>query len=152
MTLDDRRQALFSHYRQIRAELTAAFEGLSEAQMVEPSIDGWSVKDNLAHIALWDDFRADEIRRISAGFESVWRMPAENDEALNDIAAIPRRALSLRQVLWEFECSRQRVLDVIAAASERGLDDGLYGNAPLRTGHDLEHAEYIRAWRQKRGI
>jgi hypothetical protein len=38
-----------------RDALLAAIHGLSDAQMTEPSLDGWSVKDHLAHLALWDD-------------------------------------------------------------------------------------------------
>jgi hypothetical protein len=37
--------------RQVRV-LLAAITGLSGEEMTEPSLDGWSVKDHLAHLAL----------------------------------------------------------------------------------------------------
>ena len=43
------RDALLRHYRESRAALLAAIDGLTDAQMTDPSIDGWSVKDHLAH-------------------------------------------------------------------------------------------------------
>ena len=43
------REALLAHYRRMRADLLAAIDGLTEAQMTEQSLDGWSVKDHLAH-------------------------------------------------------------------------------------------------------
>ncbi len=37
----------------MRAELLAALDGLSDERMTEATLDGWSVKDNLAHRAFW---------------------------------------------------------------------------------------------------
>ncbi len=36
------------------AELLDTIDGLSEAQLIEPGPDGWSMKDHLAHIMAWD--------------------------------------------------------------------------------------------------
>jgi uncharacterized damage-inducible protein DinB len=146
------RDALLEHYRQTREALLAAIAGLSDALMTEPSLDGWSVKDHLAHLALWDDVRASEVLRISAGHDSAWRMAGEQDEAYNALAYALRRDLSLEQVRWELAASRQRLLDAIASATERGLDPSLYGEAGLRSGHEAEHAGWITRWRTERGI
>ena len=67
------RDALLQHYRQMRDDLLAAIDGLSDGLLTEPSLDGWSVKDHLAHLALWDDLRAAEVLRISAGWIKRWR-------------------------------------------------------------------------------
>ena len=64
------RDDLLRHYRSTREELLAALDGISDELMIERSLDGWSVKDHLAHMALWDDVRASEVLRISAGFDS----------------------------------------------------------------------------------
>jgi hypothetical protein len=48
----EERAALLDHYRGMRKEMLGAIDGLSDALMTEPSIDGWSVKDHLAHIAV----------------------------------------------------------------------------------------------------
>ena len=63
-----------------------------------------------------------------------------------------RLGLSLEQVRWEFATSRQRLLDAIAAATPRGLDPSLYGEAGLRTGHEEEHTGWIKRWRTEKGI
>lgn len=68
------RDALLDHYRKTRADLLAAIDGLGDEAMSEPSLDGWSVKDHLLHLASWDDIRAQEVARISAGHDSAWRM------------------------------------------------------------------------------
>jgi uncharacterized damage-inducible protein DinB len=146
------RDALLQHYRQTREQLLAAIDGLSDELMTERSLDGWSIKDHLAHLASWDDIRASEVVRISAGHDSAWRMTGEQDEAYNSLAHDLRRALSLDQVRWELAASRQRLLDAISSATARGLDASLYGEAGLRSGHEAVHTAWIKRWRDERGV
>jgi uncharacterized damage-inducible protein DinB len=107
------RDALIEHYRRMREDLLAAIDGLNEAALSEPSLDGWAVKDHLAHLALWDEIRASEVERISAGYEPAWPRWFDS-EAHNAMIQPARQALSLEQVRWELEMSRQRVLAAIA--------------------------------------
>jgi uncharacterized damage-inducible protein DinB len=146
------REELLREYAATRAALLAAIEGLSDALMTERSIDGWSVCDHLAHLALWDEMRASEVTRISAGYDSAWKMTGEQDAAYNELTYTLRRGLSPAQARWELETSRQRLLDAIAAASERGLDGSLYGEAGLRSGHEADHAGWLARWRAERGV
>lgn len=141
------RDDLIRCYRESRAALLGAIDGLSDQQLAEPSLDGWSVKDHLAHVAAWDEIRASEVIRISAGFESAWHMAGGRDDDLGDILYEVRRELSLAQVMWELEATRARLLDAIAAATPRALDASLYGEAALRSDHELQHAGWIRQWR-----
>ena len=146
------RDALLQHYRQMREELLAAIHGLSDELLTEPSLDGWSVKDHLAHLALWDDIRAGEVARISAGHDSAWRMTDEQAEAYNALGHALRLALSLDQVRWELATSGRRLLDAITSATPRGLDGSLYGEAGLRSEHEAAHTGWIKRWRGERGI
>ncbi len=145
------KQALLIHYHETRDALLASIDGISDALMVEPSLDGWSIKDHLAHIAVWDDIRTDEVVRISAGHESAWRMTTEQDEAHNTMSYELRLDLPLAQVRWELANSRQRLLDAIASANERGLDASLYGEAGLRSSHEAIHTPWIMRWRGEKG-
>ena len=145
------RDALLGHYRSMREAMLSAIRGLSDELMTEVSLDGWSVKDHLAHIAFWDDLRADEVARISAGHDAAWRMSSEQDEVFNDLGYEFRRVMSLDQVRWEHARSGERLLEAIASATERGLDASLYGEAGLRTSHESEHVEWIRRWRDEKG-
>jgi uncharacterized damage-inducible protein DinB len=146
------RDALLQHYRQMREELLSAIHGLSDELMTEPSLDGWSVKNHLAHLALWDEIRASEVVRISAGHDSAWRMTHDQDAAYNALGHSLRLALTLDQVRWELATSRQRLLDAISSATPRGLDGSLYGEAGLRSFHEAEHTGWIKRWRGERGI
>jgi hypothetical protein len=110
------------------------------------------VKDHLVHLADWDDIRASEVERISAGHESAWRMSGEQDATYNALSYDLRRNLSLEQARWELETSRRRLLEAITNASERALDGSLYGEAALRSLHEAEHTGWIRRWRDEKGI
>jgi len=145
------KQALLDHYRQTREDLLAAIAGLTDARMTERSLDGWSVKDHLAHLATWDDIRAAEVERISAGHESAWHTTQDQGDAYNVISYDLRRDLSPAQVRWELETSRQRLLAAITAATPRGLDASLYGDAGLSSGHEAQHTNWIKRWRQEKG-
>jgi hypothetical protein len=145
-------EELLRHYRAKREELLSVIDGLRDDLMTEPSLDGWSVTNHLAHLAVWDEIRASEVIRISAGHESAWRMTAEQDAAFSALAHDLRRDLSLDQVRWELETSRQRLLDAIASATPRALDPSLYGEAALRSLHEAEHTAWIKRWRAAKGV
>jgi uncharacterized damage-inducible protein DinB len=145
------RDELIRHYGAMRDGLLAAIQGLSDELLSEPSLDGWSAKDHLMHLAVWDDLRAAEVRRISAGHDSAW-LEGDWSETFSDLAYRLRRAHSPSQAKWELEESRQRLLDAIAAATPRGLDASLYGEAALRSTHEAQHTGWIATWRRERGV
>jgi hypothetical protein len=146
------RDALLHHYADMRAEFQAAIAGLTPQQMSDPSIDGWSVKDHMLHIATWDDVRASEVERISAGHASTWRMSEAEDDVYNNMSYELRKELSLEQAVYEYDQSRTRLLAAIQNATDRGLDGSLYGEAGLISSHEAEHAGWIRAWRTRTGV
>lgn len=150
--MSEDRDELLQHYRTMRQGLLAAIDGLDDGALTEPSLDGWSVKDHLAHLALWDDIRASEVERISAGHDSAWRMTGDQDAAYNALGYDLRRRLSLDQARWELETSRERLLDAIASATAVGLDGSRYGEAGLRSTHEAEHTGWIRRWRGEKSL
>lgn len=146
------KEEVLDRYRQSRERLLAAIEGLSDQQMTERSLDGWSVNDHLAHLAVWDDLRADEVARISAGNDSVWRMTEQQDKDFNEMTYDLRRSLSVNQIKWELANSRRRLLSAIETATPEGLDASRYGEAGLLSGHEAMHAEWIERWRSEKGF
>lgn len=148
----DAKEELLQDYARMREEMLSAIAGLSDEQMTERSLDGWSIKDHLAHIALWDEVRAAEVERISAGHASAFRMSEEQDRIYDELGFDLRKELTLAQVRWELATSRQKLLNAISAATARGLDESLYGESPIRSMHERLHAGWIKRWRSERGI
>ncbi len=131
-----------------------AIEGLTEERMSQPAIDGWSVKDHLIHLTVWHEMRFYEVSRIARGGQAAYRpFPDEQLEALNSLTVALRRHLPASQVLEDLDFARSLVGEAIAGSPEEALDENKYGEVGL-TGieHDFEHAETIKAWRQKEGL
>jgi DinB superfamily len=145
------REDLLRHYRESRAKMLAALDGLTDEQMSETTIDGWAAKDHLAHLALWDDIRAAEVERISAGFESAWKMTEQQDDDHNAMGYALRRSMSAAQTRWELERSRRKLLDAITAATPEALDPSRYGAAGLQSQHEDQHSGWIARWRGEKG-
>ena len=146
------RQKLLNHYRESRDKMLKTLDGLTDEQMSEPTLDGWAVKDHLAHLALWDDIRAAEVERISAGFESAWRMTEQQNDAHNADGYEVRKSMSAAQAMWELTTSRRKLLEAIAKAPPEALDPDRYGAAGLVSRHEGQHTEWIGRWRAERGI
>jgi len=150
--MPETRESLLQHFERAHAALLASIDGLTEARMVERSLDGWSVKDHLAHLAFWDDLRAGEVIRLSAGHESVLRMNHEQDATANALAYGLRTDIVLTQARWELDHSHGRLVAAIRLATGRALDPSAYGEAGILSRHGFEHAEYIREWRSRQGL
>ena len=146
------RDELLQHYRTMHEAFLRAIYGLSDAELSEQTIDGWSVANHMAHLALWDDIRAEEVERISAGFESAWRMSGPQSEQFNPILAEIRNGLGVAQARWELERSHQRLVAALERASQRGLEPEHYGEAGLLSRHKEQHAGWIRQWRDSRPL
>lgn len=148
----DDREKLIGRFASMRADLLDAIDGLDPGALTERSLDGWSVKDHLLHIAAWDGIRAGEIARISAGHEAVYRLSDEQEPALNGVLHEIQGELSLEQALWELEASHARLIDALGQATERGLEAARYGEAGLLSSHEAQHTGWIRRWRSERGL
>src|SRR5438093_13664895 len=107
----ENKDELLQHYRRTREGLMSAIDGLSDEQMGEPSLDGWSVKDHLAHIALWDDLRAMEVERVSAGHASAWKFSEAQDDAYNEVGYELRRSMRAAQANGERDGTSAQLLD-----------------------------------------
>ncbi len=137
-----------------RARLSEAIAGLSEEQTSRPDLDVWSVKDHLTHLTLWHELRFFELSRIARGGRAGF---PETDEAgiehINQQFVANRRPLPLAQVLADLDFARDMVRQAIAACPDDRLDLRHYEElGPIGAGHDISHADAIRAWRQREGL
>ena len=159
MSVADDRRTVLESFDSEGAELMSAIEGLSETALEEPSLNGWSVKDHLSHLAQWEELRYLDTVRIAAGYRSAVDSTPAQDEVFNQMTVEWRRSHSLAQVLWELETARRRVLDAVATLSDEELARVLTDSWPLGArviegamGHEAEHAGWIRAWRAERSL
>lgn len=141
-----------------RDRVNDAIASLSEEQMAIPGIDGWSVKDHLAHLTLWHEMRFFEVSRMArggrAGFPATDIVAGVDPiDEINERFAANRRGLPLAQVLADLDFARAMVRQAIEDCPEDRLDLSLYEEiGPNGAGHDGEHAEMIAAWRKRESI
>jgi hypothetical protein len=150
--IESERHAVLAAFEASQAAILAAIEGLNEMQLSEQSLDGWSVKDHLAHLAQWHELRWLDLTRLAAGYQSAVNSTPEQDEAFNAMTVAWRARLSWQQTLWEWQTARGRVLETVRTLPAAELTLALRDVWPLRTGHEDEHAGYIRSWRTARGL
>lgn len=146
-------------------ELNAAVSALNEEELLEPGPDGgWSVKDHLAHLTVWervllariamqpehDIFHMDEATYATAELNTVNARIYEHE-----------RNVPLSEVLAAFKQTHQQVFTTLERMSDDELarpvfpDDPefgiLLGNVAGDTyEHYLEHLTWIRAARENR--
>ena len=151
MTEESRRFMVVQAFWQSRGELLLAIDGLNHELLDEPVLDGWSIKDHLAHVGHMDEMRYFEVQRVSNGLPPAWQPATDaQSDALNAIGVEARRHFSVDEVLKDIELVRALLLEAIQNAPEEALDPGLYSEFGLDGGaeHERAHAKAIQDWRK----
>src|SRR5215207_8005522 len=141
-----------------RMELLVA--QLSVAEINQPGAVGvWSVKDVLAHIAYWERYAVDTLHAIARG--ETPNLVADDETERNNASVVAQYyQRSLSAVISDWQQAREDLLDAIENLEDadlndpdrfpwsdgRSLLDRLAGNS---FGHEQEHIEQIRAWKQQ---
>jgi hypothetical protein len=100
------------------AALEHVIELLNEAQMTVPDAGGWSIKDNLAHLAVWEKFmRLHHLQNLPAPEvldidEEIYQRGDENE--MNEIFWQQSRNRSLADVMSELRQTHAQVLANLA--------------------------------------
>jgi hypothetical protein len=146
-------------------ELLQAIQGLTEAELAQPGAAGdWSAKDILAHVTAWE---AEILKAL--GQSRMGKRPTINDltDAEVDVqnAQWQKQTLKkpLAKVMEDLNGVRQQIIRQVERMSDADLNDPARHRSWLE-GHTLaefiasesfehgrEHAEQIRAWRNRSG-
>lgn len=139
-------------------QLEALLATLSEEQMTTPGVNGsWSVKDNLAHLAAWQNYQAARQEGILFGTEPPDPAPGlETEDEINEFYYQHHKDHPLAEVLANFRDSYRRVLAATEALSWEALNApfpwadndvpvGAYAMGDTY-GHYEVHGEIIQRW------
>jgi hypothetical protein len=138
-------------------QLEALLATLSEEQMTTPGVNGsWSVKDNLAHLAAWQNYQAARQEGVLSGIEPPDpALGLETEDEINDYYYQQNKERPLADVVADFRKSYQRVLAATEALSWEALNDPFpwADNVPVGAytignthGHYDLHREIIQRW------
>ena len=154
------KQEVIGELKASRADFMDALVGLDEMQMLETGVVGiWSVKDIMAHLTAWESEVVTALNRAQGhGVPRI--MQIDDIDEWNEKQYHASAARTLSAVLADFETVHGMLLRMVADYDEKDLLDGrryswmegepltflLEENATL---HEREHADDIRAWREK---
>ena len=158
MTRDEVLRAL----QDSRAQLEAALEGLTEAQLADPGVVGdWSAKDLLAHLTTWEAELVTLLAALRArrGQKPKWPASQAEIDALNAKWHKENKNRPLDRVLADWRGVRKQTVRQVEAMSDQELAQRwpwLRNRTPLDLiagnsfGHEAEHMEQIREWRERK--
>lgn len=141
-------------YERFEALLTS----LSEEQMTTSGVNGpWSVKDNIAHLTVWQNYQAARQEGALTGVEPpdpVQGLKTEDEE--NEYFYQKHKNQPLEEVLADFRAAYQRLFAATQALSWEALNGPFPwydNNVPIgaytlgnSAGHYEEHGTIIQRW------
>ena len=152
------KSALLEDIRAGYERLEAIIAPLSEAQMTTPTVNStWSVKDNLIHLTVWQNYLVSQLEGILANEKPPAFMPGlSTEDEINERVYQQNKDRPPASVLADFRASYQRVLAAVEAMSEEALN----ASAPWSTSdapiwpfiagntyeHYAEHGGNIQRW------
>jgi hypothetical protein len=139
--------------------LLRAIEGLSDEQMTEMPVTGaWTVKDLLAHIAVWESRLVTDLYKAERGVAPTLIDSAAQVDKLNAQFYAEQKDRPLERVLEDLHDVHLALLNRLEALPERVLTDPRkykwMKGEPLSQfvagdsyEHYREHAAEVRVWR-----
>ncbi len=139
-------------------QLETLLASLDEDQMTIPGVNGsWSVKDNLAHLTVWQNYQAARQEGVLNGTEPPDPAPGlETEDEENEYFYQQYKNRPVAEVLADFRASYQRVLAATQALSWEALNEPFPwydNNVPVGSytigdtyGHYEEHRGIIHHW------
>ena len=146
----------FERIEESRAALLKSIEGLPEAALTGPQVEGsWTIKDLIAHITSWEAVCVDPLRRFAAGgaFEAE---VIEDHLAWNDMQAARWRDQSVADLIKELVRTRLELLAIADSLTEEQWEQSVthpWGDqgtvSDMLSGlawHENEHLKSIQNW------
>ena len=148
-----------------REQFLDAIEGLSDEAMLEPGvIEGWSIKDMLYHLSMWEAEMIKLLWQASHGEKPTTMHFTQIDvDATNAAWLEGAKDRSLERVLDDFEAVRKQTYRRVEAFNDQDLEDprryAWQKEHPLwewiasdSFEHEAEHAAQIRQWRERHSL
>jgi hypothetical protein len=135
--------------------LGESYAGLPDANLTEPGVvDGWSVKDILAHVTTWEEEALRYLPLIvEGGRPPRYSVQYGGIDAFNARKTEEKQSLSLTGVLRQLEETHRRLLAYIQSVPEEQFTRETPFRHRLRLdtySHYPIHTRMIREWREQR--
>jgi len=148
-----------------RVQFLSTIEGLSEEDMQRPtSMSGWSIKDILVHLTMWEAELVKLLWQASQGIKpETAHFYKESINEINQKWHEENLSRSLIRVLDDFKGVRKQTIRHLEVFTEDELGNserfpwlnGLSLGEKVASSsykHEAEHESQIRSWRNEQGI
>ena len=137
-------------------ELKESYAGLTGDQMDRPGVvEGWSVKDVLAHVNTWEEEALKYLPIVLQGKKPpLYATQYGGLDAFNAKMTAEKRGLSLAEVLKRLDVTHEKLVGYIQTVPEEQFTTETKFRRRLRLdtySHYPEHTSMIREWRKKTG-
>jgi len=133
--------------------LKESWAGLSDAQLLEPRVTGeWSVKDILAHVAIWEEEALKYLPLIARGERPPRYVQYGGLDAFNAQMIEQKQSMALSEVLSYRDETHHRLISYLQSVQEEHFRGETRFRHRLRLdtyGHYLLHARAIQQWRAR---
>jgi len=142
-------------------QLEALLDPLSEEQMTTPGVNGvLSIKDNIAHLTVWQGYLLDQLQGVVVGKQPSEFMPGlSTEDEINEHTYQENKDRASTEVMAAFRASYQDILATIQDMSEETLNAPFpwrkEGNpvwfliADNTYQHYQEHGNNIKQWLER---
>ena len=152
--------ALLDENARARSELLSALDGVPPTRRTELWYGEWSLRDIVAHLAVWQEGCAAALESLARGEPP--RIPGfdpeAGGEAFNAARAAEHRHESWEQVMALLHAARERheaaVRALPGAVGPERYQEGrtAYRLAAMPGSHDRGHLEPVLGWRREQGL
>jgi hypothetical protein len=133
-----------------------SYAGLPDEALLEPGVaGGWSVRDLIVHVSVWEEEALRHLPVIAAGGRPPRYASSGGIDAFNARMLEERRDLPLRDALDRLDRTHRRLVDLIRSVPADQLRSGTRFRRRLRLdtyAHYRLHANHVRAWRARRAL
>lgn len=133
--------------------LRASYAGLPDAELTALGVvEGWSVKDILAHVTTWEEEALKYLPLIVEGGRPPRYVTYGGIDAFNAMMTERKRGLSLAEVLAQMDETHRRLIAYIETVPEEEFWRETRFRHRLRLesyGHYAPHTKAIREWRSR---
>lgn len=130
-----------------------SYAGLSDVELTEPGVvEGWSVKDILAHVTTWEEEALKYLPLVIAGGRPPRYVTYGGIDAFNAMMTERKRGLSLDEVRTQMDATHRRLLAYLETVPEAEYRRETRFRHRLRLdtySHYPLHTEAIREWRER---
>jgi len=141
--------------------LQSALDGLDERQLIAAPVAGaWTVKDLLAHLAVWESRLVTDLHKVERGVAPTWNLTSAQVDQLNAQFYREQKSRPLERVLEDLSGVHLALLNRLDNLPADALTDPkrfrITDGRPLAeiiaadsAEHFQEHTAEILAWRRR---